>query len=262
MVLENLLEIINELNRSEVSISNRKKTQPLSLVDIEYHPEDRVQFNGFYSVVEYQQHLMNAHESFKHLLQQLEGYEFTKTCEIMRLLKMKIDELATLFDPAHDELRFVPVVMNQTIRLLDQEDYLERVKKKTTLFLEVKYQAVRIFKKSFKTYYEYYIPKQLRQRRKKSLDQLTADINEQDVKLEWRKGATALGELIFALHRAEAFGKGVPRSDITAWFSKHLNISLKNIEGLMSQAKARKIQRVRFLNELSEEFESFLNEKN
>lgn len=134
MVLENLLEIINELNRSEISISSRKKTQPLSLIDIEYHPEDRVQFNGFYSVVEYQQHLMNAHESFKHLLQQLEDYEYTRTSEIMRLLKMKIDELVTLFDPAHDELRFVPVVLNQSIRLLNQEDYLERVKKKRRCF--------------------------------------------------------------------------------------------------------------------------------
>lgn len=30
----------------------------------------------------------------------------------------------------------------------------------------------------------------------------------------------------------------------------------------MSQARARKIQRVKFLNELAEEFESFLDEKN
>jgi len=91
---------------------------------------------------------------------------------------------------------------------------------------------------------------------------LTAILNGKEVQLEWRKGATALGELIFALHRLEAFGKGVPRSDITSWFSRNLNISLKNIEGLMNQAKTRKVHRVRFLNELTYEFESFLNENN
>jgi hypothetical protein len=78
---------------------------------------------------------MNAHESFKHLLQQLEDYEFTRTFEIMRVLKLKIDELVALFDPAHEELRFVPVVMNHSLRLFSQDDYLERVKKKRAYFL-------------------------------------------------------------------------------------------------------------------------------
>lgn len=130
MILENLLEIISELNRSEVSISAKKKQRHLSLIELDYHPQDRMQFNGFLSPGEYQQHLMNAHESFKHLLQQLEDYEFKRTYEIMRVLKMKIDELETLFNPAYDELRFVPVVLNQSIRALSNEDYLDLVKKK------------------------------------------------------------------------------------------------------------------------------------
>ena len=72
MVLENLLEIITEINRSEISISNKKRAQTLSLIELEYYPDDRMQFNGFNSLTEYQQHLMNAHESFKHLLQRRE----------------------------------------------------------------------------------------------------------------------------------------------------------------------------------------------
>ena len=134
MVLENLLEIITEINRSEISISNKKRAQTLSLIELEYYPDDRMQFNGFNSLTEYQQHLMNAHESFKHLLQQLEDYEFTRTFEIMRVLKLKIDELVALFDPAHEELRFVPVVMNHSQRLFSQDDYLERLKKKRVYF--------------------------------------------------------------------------------------------------------------------------------
>lgn len=134
MVLDNLLEIIKEINRSEISISNRKKAQSLSLIELEYHLDDRMQFNGFYSVTEYQQHLINAHESFKYLLQELEDYEFTRTFEIMRVLKLKIDELEALFDPAHEELRFVPVVLNRSIRMLSQDDYLERIKKKRVYF--------------------------------------------------------------------------------------------------------------------------------
>ena len=39
MVLENLLEIINEINRSEISLANRKKAQPLSLIELEHHPD-------------------------------------------------------------------------------------------------------------------------------------------------------------------------------------------------------------------------------
>jgi hypothetical protein len=130
MVLENLLEIISEINRSEISIANRKKAQPLSLIELEYHSDDRMQFNGFFSITEYQQHLMNAHESFKHLLKELEDYEFTHTFEIMRVLKLKIDELEALFDPAQEELRFVPVVMSRSVRMFSKDDYLERVKKK------------------------------------------------------------------------------------------------------------------------------------
>jgi hypothetical protein len=61
MVLENLLEIITEINRSEISISNKKRAQTLSLIELEYYPDDRMQFNGFNSLTEYQQHLMNAH---------------------------------------------------------------------------------------------------------------------------------------------------------------------------------------------------------
>lgn len=135
MVLENLLEIIKELNRSEVSISTSKRRRPLSLLDIEAYQDDRIQFNGFYSVLEYQQHLVDSHESFKHLLQQLEDYEFTRAYEIMRLLKMKIIELETLFDPKHDELLLVPVMMNQSARLLERDEYFERVKKKRPCFL-------------------------------------------------------------------------------------------------------------------------------
>ena len=90
---------------------------------------------------------------------------------------------------------------------------------------------------------------------------MKAVLNEKEVQLEWRKGATALGELIYALDRMEAFGKGVARSEIAAWFSKNLNISLKNIEHLMGQAKARKIHKVRFLNKFLEEFESLMDEK-
>ena len=59
MVLENLFELINEINRSEISINNRKKAQSLSLIDLDYDHDDRMQFNGFYRVTEYQQHLMN-----------------------------------------------------------------------------------------------------------------------------------------------------------------------------------------------------------
>ena len=135
MVLENLFELINEINRSEISINNRKKAQSLSLIDLDYDHDDRMQFNGFYSVTEYQQHLMNAHESFKYLLQELDNYEFTRVFEIMRALKLKIDELETLFDPTHEELRFVPVVINGSVRNFRQEDYLDRLKKKRAYFL-------------------------------------------------------------------------------------------------------------------------------
>ena len=134
MVLENLLEIINEINRSEISLANRKKAQPLSLIELEHHPDDRVQFNGFFSVTEYQRHLINAHESFKYLLQELEEYEFARTFEIMRVLRLKIDELEALFDPAHEELRFVPVVLNRSVRKFSQDEYLERNKKKRAYF--------------------------------------------------------------------------------------------------------------------------------
>ena len=80
----------------------------LSLIELEHHPDDRVQFNGFFSVTEYQRHLINAHESFKYLLQELEEYEFARTFEIMRVLRLKIDELEALFDPAHEELGTLP----------------------------------------------------------------------------------------------------------------------------------------------------------
>lgn len=134
MILENLLEIISEINRSEISIANRKNAQPLSLIELEYHSDDRMQFNGFCSLTEYQQHLMNVHESFKYLLKELEDYEFTHTFEIMRVLKLKIDELETLFDPKQEDLRFVPVIMSRSVRMFSQDDYLIRVKKKRAYF--------------------------------------------------------------------------------------------------------------------------------
>ena len=46
MVLENLLEIINEINRSEISLANRKKAQPLSLIELEHHGERGIRTLG------------------------------------------------------------------------------------------------------------------------------------------------------------------------------------------------------------------------
>lgn len=78
--------------------------------------------------------------------------------------------------------------------------------------------------------------------------------------LQWTASKAALTELVYALHHTRCFNGGsATLAETVKFFEEHFSVNLGNYHNTMGEIKNRKIDRTKFLHQLSENLKDYLD---
>ncbi|NVK03480.1 MAG: RteC domain-containing protein [Flavobacteriia bacterium] len=243
--------IFEELRRSEVSFVEKGDSLDNGVYQLFEADTRGVSFNGFDSLSEYFQHLLNLYSRFKAALSDALVSGSKKVKRTIRYIKGLICELQILLNPKNEDLLLARVEVKSTS---DSSCRPESITGSIMKFIDAQREALRLVKSHVKSIkdtkwpYVSVMPP----------DTQLSGMSESSM-LVWKRSKSELIELIASLHELKAFGENVTRKQLWDFFSSAFGVTLNNAEKSLHQMKYRKLGNAKFLSRLVQKFDEMMD---
>ncbi|GGH64711.1 RteC domain-containing protein [Phaeocystidibacter marisrubri] len=247
----NLNAIFEELRRSEVSFVEDRDSLDSGVYQLFEADTRGVSFNGFDSLSEYFQHLLNLYSQFKAALSDVLDSGVKKAKNTLRYIKGLIGEIQILLNPRNEDLLLARVDIKSTSKIATRpRGLLAGILR----FIDAQREALRLVKSCVKSIkdtkwpYVSVMPP----------DGQYSGLNDSSL-LNWKGKQSELIELIAALHELRLFGEDVSRKQLWEFFSSVFGVALHNAEKSLHQMKYRKLGNAKFLSRLVQKFDEMMD---